>query len=246
MLADLREQVWQANFDLVKYGLVILTFGNVSGLDRKKGIMAIKPSGVPYSRMNPTDLVLIDLDGRIVEGKLNPSSDASTHLALYRAFADIGGVCHAHSEYATAFAQACREIPCLGTTHADHFNGPVPVTRHLTAAEVRDDYEANTGKVIAERFAGLRPLETPAVLVAGHGPFSWGGSAGDAVRNSLVLEKIAKMAILTGLLNPNIGSLPDHLLAKHYRRKHGPESYYGQAKGPAAGQAAPVRKRSHR
>jgi L-ribulose-5-phosphate 4-epimerase len=243
MLADLRERVWQANFDLVKYGLVILTFGNVSGFDRKKGIMAIKPSGIPYSRMNPTDLVLVDLDGRIVEGKLNPSSDTPTHLALYRAFPDIGGVSHAHSEYATAFAQACREIPCLGTTHADHFNGPVPVTRHLTAAEVRDDYEANTGKVIAERFAGLNSLETPSVLVAGHGPFSWGGSAADAVKNSLVLEKIAKMAIMTGLVNPNVGSLPGHLLTKHYRRKHGPEAYYGQEKGPAPRPAASAAKK---
>ena len=238
MLADLKEQVWQANFDLVKYGLVILTFGNVSGLDRKKGIMAIKPSGVAYSKMNPTDVVLVDLDGRIVEGTLNPSSDTATHLALYRAFPEIAGISHAHSEYATAFAQACREIPCLGTTHADHFNGPVPVTRHLTAAEVRDDYEANTGKVIAERFVGLKPLETPSVLAAGHGPFSWGGSPGEAVKNCFVLEKIAKMAILTGLVNPNIESLPDHLLAKHYQRKHGSQATYGQAKGPVARKGA--------
>lgn len=251
MLADLRERVWQANFDLVKYGLVILTFGNVSGFDRKKGIMAIKPSGVAYSEVNPTDIVLVDLDGKVVEGKLNPSSDTPTHLALYRAFPDIGGVSHTHSEYATAFAQACREIPCLGTTHADHFNGPVPVTRHLTAEEVRGDYEANTGKVIAARFDGLNPLETPSVLVAGHGPFSWGGSPADAVKNSLVLEKIAKMAILTGLLNPNVENLPDHLLIRHHQRKHGPQATYGQSKGPdlrkgAGAGAAKNKKRSHR
>jgi len=234
MLSDLRERVWQANFDLVKYGLVILTFGNVSGIDRKKGILAIKPSGVTYSKMSPTDLVLVDLDGRVVEGKLKPSSDTPTHIALYRAFPAIGGVSHAHSEYATAFAQAGCEIPCLGTTHADHFNGPVPVTRFLTEREVREGYEAHTGKVIAERFAGLDPLETPAVLVAGHGPFSWGAGPAEAVRNNLVLEKIAKMAILTRLVNPAAPVLPGYVLAKHYRRKHGPEATYGQGDAPDA------------
>jgi len=234
MLSDLKERVWQANFDLVRYGLVILTFGNVSGIDRRKGIMAIKPSGVSYSTMNPIDLVLVDLEGRVVEGKLNPSSDTPTHLALYRAFPGIGGVSHAHSEYATAFAQAGCEIPCFGTTHADHFNGAIPVTRFLTEREVREDYEANTGKVIAERFAGLDPLERPAALVAGHGPFSWGAGPAEAVRNNLVLEKIAKMAILTRLVNPGAPGLPDHLLAKHYFRKHGPEAYYGQADKPPA------------
>jgi L-ribulose-5-phosphate 4-epimerase len=239
MLDDLKERVWQANFDLVKYGLVILTFGNVSGIDRRKGIVAIKPSGVSYSKMNPTDLVLVDLKGRVVEGKLSPSSDTPTHLALYRAFPGIGGVSHAHSEYATAFAQAGCEIPCLGTTHADHFNGAVPVTRFLTESEVREDYEANTGKVIVERFAGLNPLERPAALVAGHGPFSWGASPAEAVRNNLVLEKIAKMAIMTRLVNPAVPALPGYVLAKHYLRKHGPAAYYGQADAAPAQGAGP-------
>ena len=234
MLNDLKERVWRANDDLVRYGLVILTFGNVSGIDRRRGIMAIKPSGVPYAGMRPSDLVLVDLAGRVVEGKLSPSSDTPTHLALYRAFPAIGGVAHAHSEYATAFAQAGREIPCFGTTHADHFNGPVPVTRLLTKREVGEDYEANTGRVIAERFAGLDPLGTPAVLVAGHGPFSWGAGPAEAVRNSLVLEKVAKMAILTRLVNSGAADLPDHLLDKHYQRKHGPRAYYGQGYAPDA------------
>ena len=251
MLNDLKKLVWQANYDLVRYGLVILTFGNVSGIDRRKGIVAIKPSGVPYSKLSPPDLVLVDLAGRVVEGKLSPSSDTPTHLALYRAFPTIGGVAHAHSEYATAFAQAGREIPCFGTTHADHFNGPVPVTRFLTKREVGKDYEANTGRVIAERFAGLDPLETPAVLVAGHGPFGWGAGPAEAVRNSLVLEKVAKMALLTRLANSEAADLPGYLLDKHYQRKHGPGAYYGQGRGPGYASDArnagdPAKKRSQR
>lgn len=228
MLHDLKEQVFSANLELAKYGLVILTFGNVSGINRREGVVAIKPSGMSYEKMRPADIVLVDLEGKRVEGQWNPSSDAPTHIALYKAFSGIGGISHAHGVYATAFAQAAREIPCLGTTHADHFNGPVPVTRFLSAKEVAADYEAATGAVIVERFAGLTPLETPAVLVAGHGPFCWGKTPADAVRNNLVLENVAKMAILTTLANPKAGSLPEYLLRKHFLRKHGPRAYYGQ------------------
>jgi L-ribulose-5-phosphate 4-epimerase len=228
MLKDLKEQVWQANLDLAKFKLVILTFGNVSGFDRSEGLVAIKPSGVSYEELRPADMIIVDLDGKIAEGKLNPSSDTPSHLKLYKAFSEIGGVSHAHSVYATAFAQAVTEIPCLGTTHADHFNGPVPVTRFLTRKEVETDYEGNTGKVIVERFARIKPLEMPAVLVAGHGPFSWGRTPNEAVQNNLILETVAKMALLTRLANPKIKDLPGYLLNKHYQRKHGPKAYYGQ------------------
>jgi len=228
MIRGLREQVWQANLDLVGHGLVILTFGNVSGFDRAAGLMVIKPSGVPYDRLKPADMVVVDFEGKIASGKLSPSSDTPTHLALYRAFPALGGVSHAHSEYATAFAQARREIPCLGTTHADHFNGPVPVTRLLRPKEVKEDYEGNTGKIIVERFRGIDPLETPAVLVAGHGPFAWGRTAAEAVRNNLVLETAAKMAVLSWIINDKTPGLPGHILAKHYQRKHGPKATYGQ------------------
>jgi L-ribulose-5-phosphate 4-epimerase len=228
MLKDLKEQVWQANLDLAKFKLVILTFGNVSGFDRRKGLVAIKPSGVSYEDLKPADILVVDLDGKVVEGKLNPSSDTPSHLKLYKAFSEIGGVSHAHSVYATAFAQAVTEIPCLGTTHADHFNGPVPVTRFLTRKEVETDYEGNTGKVIVERFARIKSLEMPAVLVAGHGPFSWGRTPGEAVQNNLILETVAKMALLTRLASPKIKDLPGYLLNKHYQRKHGPKAYYGQ------------------
>jgi L-ribulose-5-phosphate 4-epimerase len=231
MLGELKEAVWRANLDLVRYGLVLLTFGNASGLDRKKGIMAIKPSGVSYENMKPADIVLVDLEGKRVDGRLSPSSDAPTHLELYRAFPAIGGIAHAHSEYATIFAQACREIPCLGTTHADVFYGPVPVTRSLKREEVRRDYELNTGKVIAERFRRISPLERPGVLVAGHGPFAWGRTPGEAVQNCLSLEKIAKMALGTILLGPSGLRFPRCLLDKHFQRKHGPGAYYGQKKG---------------
>jgi L-ribulose-5-phosphate 4-epimerase len=228
MLKDLKEQVWQANLDLVKFNLIILTFGNVSGIDRRRGLLAIKPSGVSYEDLQPADILVVDLSGKVVEGKLNPSSDTPTHLELYKAFPELGGISHAHSVYATAFAQAVTEIPCFGTTHADQFNGPVPVTRFLTRKEVRADYEGNTGKVIIERFAGMKPLEMPAVLVAGHGPFSWGRTPDEAVQNNLVLENVAKMALLTRLTNPKIGELPGYILNKHYQRKHGPQAYYGQ------------------
>jgi len=228
MLNELKEKVWQANLGLVKHGLAALTFGNVSGIDRKKGLMAIKPSGISYEKLKPAQIVVVDLEGNVVEGNLKPSSDTPTHLKLYKAFSEIGGVSHAHSEYATVFAQASREIPCLGTTHADYFHGPIPVTRYLKQEEVKEDYEANTGKIIVERFSALNPLEMPAVLVAGHGPFCWGRTPLEAVENSLILEKVAKMALGTLLANPEKKPLPDYILEKHFQRKHGPDAYYGQ------------------
>ena len=231
MLDKLKKEVWQANLDLVRYGLVILTFGNASGIDRKKGFVVIKPSGVSYDDMKPSDMVVVGLDGEVAEGTLNPSSDTPTHLALYRAFPGIGGIVHAHSEYATMFAQAGMEIPCLGTTHADHFHGPVPVTRLLTKREVEADYEGNTGRAIVERFAGIDPLGTPAVLVAGHGPFAWGKIPGEAARNALVLERTAKTALGTLTLDPGRRRLPGYIVEKHYQRKHGPLATYGQNKG---------------
>jgi len=230
MLDKLKKEVWQANLDLVRYGLVILTFGNASGIDRKKGFVVIKPSGVSYDGMKPSDMVVVGLDGKVAEGTLNPSSDTPTHLALYQAFPGIGGIVHAHSEYATMFAQAGKEIPCLGTTHADHFHGPVPVTRFLTKREVKADYEGNTGRVIVERFAGIDPLGTPAVLVAGHGPFAWGKTPDEAARNALVLERTAKTALGTLTLDPGRRRLPGYIVEKHFERKHGPHATYGQKK----------------
>lgn len=231
MMTELKELVWKANLNLSRSGLVLLTFGNVSGIDRRRGILAIKPSGVPYEELKPEDIVLVDLEGRVVEGGLNPSSDTPTHIELYRAFAEIGGIAHAHSDYATAFAQARREIPCFGTTHADLFHGPVPVTRPLTEAEVGRNYEVNTGKVIVERFADLSPLVMPGALVAGHGPFAWGQSPGEAVRVAILVEQIAKIAFATMALNPGQAPLEDFLLEKHFQRKHGPHATYGQKKG---------------
>jgi L-ribulose-5-phosphate 4-epimerase len=230
MLTELKEAVWKANLDLAKSGLVILTFGNVSGIDRRRGIVAIKPSGVPYDSLKADDIVLVDLEGQTVEGWLSPSSDTPTHVALYKAFPAIGGVAHAHSEYATMFAQARREIPCFGTTHADQFNGPVPLTRLLREAEVIGDYELNTGKIIIERFAGADPLERPAVLVAGHGPFAWGRTPAEAVETALVLEQVAKMAYGSMALDPRLAPLDGYILEKHFQRKHGPDAYYGQKK----------------
>jgi L-ribulose-5-phosphate 4-epimerase len=231
MMTELKEFVWKANLDLFRSGLVLLTFGNVSGIDRRRGIIGIKPSGVPYEEMKPEDIVLVDLEGRVVEGGLNPSSDTPTHSELYKAFPDIGGIAHTHSPYATMFAQSRREIPCFGTTHADLFHGPVPVTRQLTEAEVGRSYELNTGKVIVERFAELSALVIPAVLVAGHGPFAWGQSPGEAVRVNIILEHIAKTAFGTMILNPELAPLEDYLLEKHFQRKHGPQATYGQKKG---------------
>ena len=231
MLEDLKERVWQANLDLVRHGLVVLTFGNVSGLDRAAGLMAIKPSGLSYEGMRSEDIVLVDMDGRVVEGRFRPSSDTPTHLVLYKAFPDIGGISHAHSVSATAFAQARRGLPCLGTTQADYFHGPVPVTRMLTKREVEKDYEANTGKVIVERFGrGLLPKSVPAVLVAGHGPFTWGRTPAEAVEHAVILETAAEMALNTLRINPRAPRLPEHLLRKHYERKHGPGATYGQKK----------------
>jgi L-ribulose-5-phosphate 4-epimerase len=227
---ELKEQVWRANLNLVKYNLVTLTWGNVSGYDQNEGIVAIKPSGVSYEELMPDDIVIIDLEGQIIEGALTPSSDTPTHLELYKAFEGISAVAHTHSEYATMFAQANREIPCLGTTHADYFNGPVPVTRLIRKKEVETDYEVNTGKVIIEHFSDLDPHEMPAVLVAGHGPFTWGRTPDEAVKNSLVLEKVAKMAWGTLLLNQKCDQVPEYLLHKHHRRRHGPDAYYGQKK----------------
>lgn len=232
MMDKLKKDVWRANLDLVRHGLVVLTFGNASGIDRRRGLVAIKPSGVAYDGMRPEDMVLVSLDGRVVGSRLRPSSDAPTHLALYRAFPEIGGIVHAHSPAATSFAQARKPIPCLGTTHADHFAAPVPVTRLLRRAEVEADYEAATGRVIVERFAKLKldPAKVPAVLVAGHGPFAWGRTPADAVHNAVSLELIASMALATQRIDPRAPALPAYVLRKHHERKHGPQAYYGQSK----------------
>ncbi len=230
MYEDLKQRVWEANLKLVEYGLVILTFGNVSEVDRDHGVMAIKPSGVAYEKMKPEDIVVLDLNGRQMEGSLQPSSDTPTHLYLYTAFREIGGIAHAHSEYATAFAQAGEEIPCYGTTQADFFPGHIPSTRNLEESEVLNDYEQNTGKVIVERFKQLDPAHYPACLVSGHGPFAWGRSGREAVDHLLALEKIARMALLTRLINPGARSLKEYLVKKHFERKHGPKAYYGQRK----------------
>lgn len=230
MLTELRRQVCDANKALVAHGLVTLTWGNVSGIDREQGLVAIKPSGVDYDALTPEVIVLVDLEGNVVEGELRPSSDTPTHVYLYNQFPGVGGITHTHSFHATMFAQARREIPCLGTTHADHFNGAVPVTRPLTPQEVQDAYELNTGVVIGERFASTAPLEMPAVLVAGHAPFAWGKGAADSVKNALALEAVAQIAIGTFQLRADAPPLEDYVLHKHYQRKHGPNAYYGQKK----------------
>jgi L-ribulose-5-phosphate 4-epimerase len=230
-VADLREYVCGQNSRLPAEGLVSLTWGNVSG--RSGDLIAIKPSGVPYPGMTPDDIVVLDLDGSVVAGRLRPSIDTATHLELYRAFPEIGGVVHAHSTYGTAFSQARLPIECLGTTHADHFAGPVPVTRPLTAAEVATEYEANTGRVIVAHFrsSGINPMHVPGVLAAGHAPFVWGTNAANAVDNTVALEASARMALLTGMLTSNHPvPLEDWILAKHHERKHGANAYYGQGK----------------
>jgi len=226
-LEDLRAAVCEANLRLVRAGLVTLTWGNVSGRD-DEGRVAIKPSGVAYDAMTPADIVVLDLDGNVLEGSLSPSSDTPTHLAIYRAFDSVRGVAHTHSPRAVAFAQARREIPCLGTTHADHFHGPVPVTRPLRADEVQEAYEAGTGRVIVERFDRLDPVAVPGVLVAGHGPFTWGPSVAAATDNAIALESIAGMALDTLALKPDARALEGWVLDKHHARKHGPDAYYGQ------------------
>lgn len=231
MLEKLKREVCEANLELVREGLVIQTWGNVSGIDRPSGRVVIKPSGVPYSKMKPSDMVVLSLaDGKVVEGKLNPSSDTPTHLILYRAFTEIGGVVHTHSLNATVWAQALKPIPSLGTTHADYFHGEVPCTRLLTKREIESDYEANTGQVIVETFRGRNPLRCPGVLVASHAPFTWGKTVHEAVHNSIVLEHLAKMASETFRVNPRTKPMQKALLDKHYLRKHGPDAYYGQKK----------------
>ncbi len=232
---SLKEAVLQANREIGHRGLAPLTWGNVSGMDRQLGVVWIKPSGVEYDELQLEDLIAVDLDGKVVEGKGRPSSDTATHVRLYHAFPNIGSVIHTHSPCATAFAQAMRELPCLGTTHADHFLGSVPLTRQLTAEELAEDYEGNTGKVIIERFKDANPpvdpISIPAVLVNQHAPFIWGKDVKEALKNATALESIAQMALHTFALNPTVSDLPEHLLAKHYMRKHGPNAYYGQSKG---------------
>lgn len=228
MYEELKEAVCGANIELAKQKLVIYSWGNVSGIDRKAAVVAVKPSGVAYDKLTPEKIVLLDLDGNVLEKNLKPSSDTPTHLELYRNFKDIGGICHTHSPNATMWAQACREIPCLGTTHADYFYGPVPVTDAMTKEQIENDYELNTGRVIVKRFADIDPKQMPAVLVANHGPFTWGSSAAEAVEAAVVLEQIAATALGTILINQNINPISGTLLDKHYLRKHGKDAYYGQ------------------
>lgn len=229
MLEKLKQEVLEANLALVRHGLVIFTWGNVSAIDRTSGLVVIKPSGVEYDAMKADDMVVVDLDGKVVEGCLRPSSDTPTHLALYKAFGDIGGVVHTHSTYATAWAQSGMDIPCWGTTHADYFHNAIPCTADMTDAQIDGDYEAETGTVIIERFRGLNPVHTPGVLVKNHGPFAWGADAHEAVHNAVVLEQVAKMAFITRMLNPST-DIRSHLIEKHFLRKHGPNAYYGQKK----------------
>ena len=228
MLNDLKKQVFDANLDLVKHGLVIFTWGNVSGIDREKGLVVIKPSGVSYDVMKPDDMVVIDLDGKQVEGKLKPSSDTPTHLVLYRNFANVGGIVHTHSRMAVSWAQAGMDIPAYGTTHADYFYGSIPCTRKMTTAEIKGEYEAETGNVIVERFKGIDPMFVPGVVVYSHGPFSWGKDAHDAVHNAVVMEEVATMAYQARILNASIQPMQNELLDKHFLRKHGKNAYYGQ------------------
>ena len=229
MLEALKEQVWKANLALPKHGLVTFTWGNVSGIDREAGLVVIKPSGVDYETMTADDMVVLRLsDGEKVEGKWKPSSDTPTHLALYRAFENLGGIVHTHSRWATSWAQAGRGIPAYGTTHGDYFYGEIPCTRKMTPAEIGGEYELETGNVIIETFEGKSPDEIPAVLVNSHGPFTWGKDANEAVHNAVVLEELAFMAFHTEALNPNVNTMQSELLDKHYLRKHGKNAYYGQ------------------
>lgn len=237
-LPELRQQVWRANMDLQVHNLVTFTWGNVSGIDRETGLVVIKPSGVAYEDLSPENMVLVDLDGNIVQGDLKPSSDTATHLALYRAFKDIGGIVHTHSSYATSWAQAGAAIPAFGTTHADYFYGNIPCARALTDQEIKQDYELNTGKVIIETIRGLAsntqgegegdPMAIPGILVREHAPFTWGTDPHNAVHNAVVVEEVAKMAFRTITINPSTLPIPQTLLDKHYLRKHGKDAYYGQ------------------
>ena len=228
MLKKLKKQVLEANLRLPKAGLVVFTWGNVSGIDREKGLVVIKPSGVPYEGMTAEDMVVLDLEGNVVEGKWKPSSDTPTHLELYRAFPDCGGIVHTHSRWATTFAQAGRDIPAMGTTHGDYFYGDIPCTRRMTPEEIAGEYEKETGLVITETFRGRDPMEVPAVLVHSHGPFAWGRDAHEAVHNAVVLEEVAFMAWHAMQLSPEAGRMQQELLDKHYLRKHGKNAYYGQ------------------
>ena len=230
MLEQLKQQVYEANMELPRRGLVTYTWGNVSGIDRESGLFVIKPSGVEYDELRPEDLVVLDLNGNKVEGKLNPSSDTKTHIELYKAFPELGGIVHTHSTHAVAWAQAGRDIPCFGTTHADYFYGPVPCARALTQEEIDEDYEKNTGKVIIETFHGrnIQPLHVPGVICSSHGPFTWGKDAAQAVYHAVVLEEVAKMALLTLQIDPNAAPAPQRIQDKHFLRKHGPNAYYGQ------------------
>ncbi len=230
MYEELKKAVYDANIELQKQKLVIYSWGNVSGIDRSNGVIAIKPSGVMYDELTPDKMVLVDLDGNIIEGTLKPSSDTPTHLELYRNLKAIGGICHAHPPNATMWAQACREIPCFGTTSADYFYGSIPVTEVMTEDEIRSDYELNTGKCIVRRFTGINPTKMPAVLVANHAPFTWGNSAAAAVESMVVLEQTATMALGTITINPEQRPISKALLDKHYHRKHGKGAYYGQEK----------------
>jgi len=227
MLESLKQEVFKANLELVSHGLVIFTWGNVSAIDRESGLVVIKPSGVSYDEMKVEHMVVVDLDSKVIEGNLKPSSDTATHLALYKAFPNIGGVVHTHSTYATAWAQAGQDIPSIGTTHADYFSDGIPCTRDMTQTEVEGEYEKETGTVIIDRFEGLNPDHIPAVLVKNHGPFSWGKNAHDAVHNAVVMEQVAKMAYISYGVNPQL-TMNAHLIKKHFFRKHGPGAYYGQ------------------
>jgi len=227
MLDALKKEVFKANIDLVKHGLVIFTWGNVSGIDREKGWVVIKPSGVAYEDMKVDDLVVVDLDGNTIEGRLKPSSDTPTHLELYKAFPEIGGIVHTHSTYATAWAQAGKEIPNIGTTHADYFSEAIPCTRDMTAEEINGAYEKETGTVIIQTFRQLNPTHIPGVLVRNHGPFTWGKTPAEAVHHAVVLEQVAQTAFLSFLINPSL-TMNEHLKSKHFLRKHGEGAYYGQ------------------
>ena len=228
MLEELKKQVYEANMELPRRGLITYTWGNVSGIDREKGLFVIKPSGVDYDKLKPDDMVVMDLNGNKVEGEYRPSSDTATHLELYKAFKDIGGIVHTHSPHATAWAQAGRDLPCYGTTHADYFYGDIPCARNLTPQEIEDGYEKNTGLVIIETFKGLNPMYVPGVLCKNHGPFTWGKDAFDAVHNAVVLEEIAKMDYMTEVICPSAERAPQCMQDKHFMRKHGPNAYYGQ------------------
>jgi len=230
MLEELKKQVYEANMELPRRGLITYTWGNVSGIHRASGLFVIKPSGVDYNRLKPEDMVVMDLQGNKIEGEYNPSSDTPTHLELYKAFPEIGGIVHTHSPWATSWAQAGRSIPCYGTTHADYFYGEIPCTRSLTAEEIQEKYEKNTGLVIIETFADKNPVYVPGVLCTNHGPFAWGKDAAEAVHNAVVLEECAKMAYYTECINPRVQQIPQPLMDKHFLRKHGENAYYGQGK----------------